>query len=394
MSIADILGVILGYLTGSLSPSYFLGKLNNIDIRKVGTKNAGTMNVLQTLGVLPAVPTAVFDTGKGLLAMFIAQKIGAGFPFIQISGFAAVTGHILPPYLRFRGGQGVATATGIMLFYLIKYLQINPEFIYMLALLSVIVIFFIFITQKGEITGIVVLPLLGCSIFIHFPDNIYNIYICIIIIHILSVNIYNTVSQRLFQIKSETFKTYWWRVAFRPLAVIFAIFYHFSSQKKTIIFVGLVGLFFLLVDLARFIYVRSDETKMKPIFKKDESRRFSSMTMFLISAFIIVLVFQKEIAITSLIFLIFGDIFSKIFGLAFGRHKIFNKTIEGFLAYFSATLICGYFIFIMFKLHPLMLCLGGLTAAFSEIMPLGIDDNFTVGLLSGAVMTLTRLLLL
>jgi len=92
-----------------------------------------------------------------------------------------------------------------------------------------------------------------------------------------------------------------------------------------------------------------------------------------------------------LIFLIFGDIFGKIFGLAFGKHKIFDKTIEGTLAYAGGILICGYFIFNLFDIPLIILICGGIMAPITELFSFGIDDNFSVPIVTGAVMTVVKL---
>ena len=88
----------------------------------------------------------------------------------------------------------------------------------------------------------------------------------------------------------------------------------------------------------------------------------------------------------SLIYLIFGDIFGKIFGLAFGRHRLFEKTLEGSLAYFSAALICAYIIQPVVGLPHIVLLIGAFAATIAELLPIGLDDNFTVGILTGVIM--------
>ncbi|MFO7889445.1 MAG: glycerol-3-phosphate acyltransferase [bacterium] len=391
----NIATLLLGYLIGTILPSYFLGQLKNIDIRKVGSRNAGTMNVWRSMGVLPAVPTAVFDLGKGVLAILISQRIGADFIFSQLSGLCAVVGHIFPFYLGFRGGQGVACATGIMFYYLSKYLTIDLRLLYIIDFLAIIAIIFAYITRRGAIIGNIILPLLVYSIFYLYSGNPYNIYFTIVILHIISLGMYNIIIQKQIQIRDETFKSHWWRVALRPVAIIFVIFYHFYSQTATVVLIGSVALFFIILDLIRFFTClgkRLLTEKIKFAFKSTELQKFSSMTMFLIAACIITLVFEKHIALASLTFLIFGDIFSKIFGLGFGRHKIMdNKTVEGSLAYLGGSLICGFILYTAVGISPLLLITGGISAAIVEAMPIGLDDNFTAGLISGAVMTSVRL---
>jgi glycerol-3-phosphate acyltransferase PlsY len=114
------------------------------------------------------------------------------------------------------------------------------------------------------------------------------------------------------------------------------------------------------------------------------------MTIFLVATFISILLFEKNIAITALTFLIFGDIFSKIFGLAFGRHKIFQKTLEGTLAYLGCVLICGFVLYNILEINLYILLIGGIAAPLVELFSFQLNDNFTVSLISGSIMTVAR----
>ena len=91
-----ILSIIIGYLLGTINPGYFLGRLKGIDIREEGTGNAGTSNVHIVLGFKYGLLTAIYDTLKGIAAIFIALAIGANSTFAHLSGFIAIIGHIFP----------------------------------------------------------------------------------------------------------------------------------------------------------------------------------------------------------------------------------------------------------------------------------------------------------
>lgn len=392
--IINILSILIGYFIGSILPAYFFGRLKGIDIRKEGTCNAGTLNVYHTLGVVYAIPTAIFDTLKGLFVILLTQSIGADYIFAQISGLVAIVGHILPFYIGFRGGQGVGCATGIMLFYLVQYILIGPEIFYFICFLLIIVAIFAYITKTGEIIGIIVLPLLAYSVFIYYPDVPHNIFFCLILAYIISIGIYNIVVFKKIIIEDDTFKSHWWRVALRPFAIFFIVFYICYSKMVALIIIGCVCLVFIFLDIIRFIHKGTNElltVRIKSLFKKHESKKFSSMTIFLVAVFITILLFEIEIAFAALTFLIFGDIFSKIFGLSFGRHKIFKKTVEGTLAYIGCALICGYIIYTVLEIPLILLILGGITAALTEVLSLRINDNFSVPIISGAVMTAIKL---
>ena len=125
-----VIFLFVGYFVGTINPGYFFGKLKGIDLREVGTKNAGTSNTYKILGLRYAAPTALFDTFKSLLVVYFASISGAGIIFSHLSGIMTIVGHIFPFYLKFNGGQGVAAAAGMLLFYLLSYFIINPFFFF------------------------------------------------------------------------------------------------------------------------------------------------------------------------------------------------------------------------------------------------------------------------
>lgn len=117
-----LITLIVSYFLGNISPAIIIGKLNGIDIRKEGSGNAGTTNVLRVLGKKAAVATLVIDILKGVLAVILGRLIGSYYlmpeqamSFTMACGFAAFVGHIWPLVFKFKGGKGVATAIGIIL---------------------------------------------------------------------------------------------------------------------------------------------------------------------------------------------------------------------------------------------------------------------------------------
>lgn len=386
---AGALSIIIGYVLGAILPAYIFGKIKEIDIREEGTKNAGTSNVYKVLGLAYAIPTALYDTLKGLLAMLIAYLLGADFIFIQISGLVVIVGHVFPFYLDFRGGQGNATATGLLLYYLVNYLTISFGIFYVLIFLLILVIIFTYISKAGSLLPMVLFPLLGYSVFILYPTSGFNIFFVIVLVHIGSIGLYKVITEKKLVITDEEFLANWWRVAIRPLSMLFLIFY-FINDKLGLMVIGIVSLCFIALDIFRFLHKQTNillTEKTKAIFRKGEEKKFSSMTIFLLSTFIIVLFFDIEIAIASLVFLVFGDMFGKIFGLAYGRHKIFEKTLEGTLAYIGSVIIFGFILYTSIDIALIILISGGIAAPLIELLPIGINDNFTVPIISGAVMT-------
>ncbi len=387
------ISIFLGYLLGSILPAYYFGRLAGVDIRCEGARYAGTINVYQVVGSKAAIATAVFDLAKGIVTILMALAFGAGFHCAQWSGMAAIVGHVLPFYLNFRGGQGVACATGILLYYLSHYLTMGALPWETLLFLAVIVLIFACVAKHGEVISVIVLPVLSYAILIHAPDDDFNLYLVLIAVYIMSVGIYNIVTRKLLVISDAVFLFYWWRVVLRPVAVLFILYYVHYSRKATLLLIGAVSFIFLYLDFVRLRSKRINQeliTKVQPLFKIKEQGRLSSMSFFMVAAFLTVLFFDKMIAIASLMFLIFGDLFAKIFGLAYGKHRLFHKTIEGSLAYFASALI-GIYILTTAMQAPLpLLVVGAIAATIVESLPLRIDDNFSVAIVSGTVMTIAQ----
>jgi glycerol-3-phosphate acyltransferase PlsY len=106
----------LGYLLGSISGGYLMGRLTRgIDVRDYGSGKTGGTNALRTLSFGAVLLVLVIDLGKAALAVSIARVISDDAWAQAIAGFAAVLGHVWPLFLRFRGGRGVSAAYGSLL---------------------------------------------------------------------------------------------------------------------------------------------------------------------------------------------------------------------------------------------------------------------------------------
>jgi len=112
----------VGYLIGSISSGYLVGKIyRNVDLREVGSGSTGATNTFRTLGRGAGILVATLDVLKGAFAVVFAQLIfpegNAGRPIAEaLAAVFAVTGHCWPITLRGRGGRGVATGFGALLF--------------------------------------------------------------------------------------------------------------------------------------------------------------------------------------------------------------------------------------------------------------------------------------
>ena len=138
LDVLRVAGLLLAaYLLGSLSGSLMLGKLRGVDIRTLGSGNAGGTNALRTQGPVFALGVVVIDVGKGIIGAglipaldlpFVGIDPGISRTWLALScAAAAVFGHVWPFYHRFRGGKGAATYVG-------TFIALNPAVILPLLL--------------------------------------------------------------------------------------------------------------------------------------------------------------------------------------------------------------------------------------------------------------------
>ena len=117
-----IIVAIIAYFIGSISFSVLISKkMAGFDVREKGSGNAGSTNVLRSVGKRAALLTLLCDILKGVISILIAIGIGKIAKdvdkalLVQIAGIAVVLGHTFPIFFGFKGGKGVATSLGILL---------------------------------------------------------------------------------------------------------------------------------------------------------------------------------------------------------------------------------------------------------------------------------------
>ncbi len=108
--------LVLGaYLMGSVPAAYLAAKWSRgIDIKQYGTATVGATNLLRLTSVWVALPAIIFDLGKGLVMVWVAQLIGLDIVQQVTVGLAAIIGHNWPVFLRFNGGRGILTSLGVI----------------------------------------------------------------------------------------------------------------------------------------------------------------------------------------------------------------------------------------------------------------------------------------
>jgi len=155
-----ILMAVIAYAIGSVNFSVIISKkIAGFDVREKGSGNAGTTNMLRSVGKGAAALTLILDIAKGLVAILIAMLVGKiateANPaiLVQLAGFFAVLGHTFPVFFGFKGGKGVATSLGVLLL-------INPLVGVICLVFALVVMAFTRMVSLGSIMAAILFPVL------------------------------------------------------------------------------------------------------------------------------------------------------------------------------------------------------------------------------------------
>jgi len=165
-----LLNVILAFLIGSIPTGYLLNKyFGNGDIRKVGSGNIGATNVLRHSGKLLGLLTLLIDISKGFLALYLIlfnlffDTMNPYGETVFAVGSSVILGHIFSPWLKFKGGKGVATMFGVILFLGTDYINI-----FLITIFSWLVI--IFFTKYVALGSVISLTIATIYSYFYVPS--------------------------------------------------------------------------------------------------------------------------------------------------------------------------------------------------------------------------------
>ena len=182
--IIKIIIVIISYLLGSIPFSYIIGRLKGVNLLEVGSKNAGATNVYRNLGLAYALMAFLLDVGKGYFAMLLGKVFFVDqYSFIVLCGLAAILGHTFTPFLKFKGGKGVATGIGILLF-------INPVIAIAAFALGISIILSTRYVSLGSIISSLFVLAMSLLPYFKMPTE-YQIFICIAVVYIIYKHVPN-----------------------------------------------------------------------------------------------------------------------------------------------------------------------------------------------------------
>ena len=187
LAVCAILGYLLGCIPTGVAISRFYART---DIRKTGSGNTGTTNVLRTLGWLPSILTLVGDALKGVAAALIGRWLGGEIGMLLGSLFA-VLGHDFPVFTRFKGGKGIATSLGVTI-------VISPPVAPCLVLIVVLVVALTRMMSLGSLIASISYPLLFWAFMPADGNRLYRMCFAVVLM-LLSFFCHRANIARLFR---------------------------------------------------------------------------------------------------------------------------------------------------------------------------------------------------
>lgn len=178
--------IVIGYIIGTVNPSYIFSRIKGFDIRSKGSGNAGASNAVIVFGKAVGIFCAIFDIMKAYFAIWIVKSLFPTFALaFALTGAACILGHIFPFYMKFRGGKGLACLGGTILVFDWRVFLIMLAAELVIVLLTKYICFvpmtasFIFTLiyglMKHDVIGSLIFLLVSVVILIKHIENIKRI---------------------------------------------------------------------------------------------------------------------------------------------------------------------------------------------------------------------------
>lgn len=172
----SLLFCIFAFFSGSIPWGYLIARAKGIDLTKLGSGNIGATNVMRVIGKKEALLTLALDILKGFIPLFILRltPYGENLILLTVAGILAVVGHCFTPFLKFKGGKGVATSMGVLL-------ALMPLASLITLLLWIVTVKISKISSLGALVCFSLLPLTVYLLNYPFELLIFSVLITLII---------------------------------------------------------------------------------------------------------------------------------------------------------------------------------------------------------------------
>lgn len=192
------LAILAAFLLGSIPFGILFTMSRGIDLTVTGSRNIGATNVLRTAGKLPALLTLICDILKGTVAVILCKMVITnmdpvvwspefGNLWLGIAGLTVVMGHMFSLFLSFRGGKGVATVFGVMLFY-------SPPTAGIMFLIWILMAIIFRYSSLAAISAVTAMPVILALFDASTPKIIIGVLLALLIIFKHSSNIRNLIA--------------------------------------------------------------------------------------------------------------------------------------------------------------------------------------------------------
>ncbi|GAB6075991.1 glycerol-3-phosphate 1-O-acyltransferase PlsY [Desulfurobacterium crinifex] len=148
-----IVSCVLAFIFGSIPFGYVIGKLKGVDVRQHGSGNIGATNVSRVLGKKYGALVLFLDALKGSLPVLILKILNYPLEYQVLAGFFAILGHCFSPFLKFKGGKGVATGLGV-------FLVVSPKITLITFFIFLLVFFLTRYVSLSSITAALSYPVI------------------------------------------------------------------------------------------------------------------------------------------------------------------------------------------------------------------------------------------